>query len=65
MGVDTVKHALTVLAVHPKPDADGQSGRDPRRDGKPRQPKPEQKEEPKPFLNALGQPTGKTINTTA
>jgi len=65
MSVDTVKYAPNIQTVHSKPDADGQSGRDPRRDGRPKPSKPEQKEELQPFLNTLGQPTGKTINTTA
>jgi len=65
MGVDTVKSARSVQAVHPKQDADGQSGRDTHRDGKSRQSEQEQEEQPQLFRNALGQLTGKTINTTA
>ncbi len=65
MSVDTLQPALSVQAVHPKQDADGQSGRDSRRDDKHRQSEREQQDQPHLFLNALGQLTGKTINTTA
>jgi hypothetical protein len=51
--------------MHPKPDAKGQSSRDPRRDGKPMRSEHEQQDQPDAFLNALGELTGKTINTTA
>lgn len=65
MSVDTVQSALIVQAVHPKQDADGQAGRDTRRDSKTRQVKPEEEETQDLFLNALGQVTGGTINTIA
>lgn len=65
MGVDTVKTALGIQAVQPKQDADGKAGRDRRRDSKPRQSRPEGEDAQELFLNALGEITGKTINTTA
>ena len=67
MSVDFVLAALGVPVVHPKQDADGQSGRDPRRDGKQGQAEQEraQEDQPQLFLNTLGQLTGEIINTTA
>lgn len=65
MSVDTVQPGLGVQAVHPKQDADGQAGREQRRNSKPRQSKPGEEESPELFLNALGQVTGRRINTIA
>lgn len=65
MSVDTVQPTLGVQAVHPKQDANGKSGRDPRREGKPGQSDKEQQDPPDVFMNAWGQLTGKTINITA
>jgi len=65
MSVDPVPPTLGIPAVHPKPDANGKSGREPRRDGKSGQVEKEQQEQPDAFLNALGQLTGMTINVTA
>ncbi len=65
MSVDTVQPSLAVQAVHRKQDANGNSGRDPRRDGKPAQPEKERQDQAGVFLNDLGQVTGKTINITA
>ena len=65
MSVDTVQPTLGVQAVHPKQDANGKFGRDPRRDGKPGQSEKERQDQPDVFLNAQGQLTGMTINITA
>jgi hypothetical protein len=65
MSVDAMQPTLSVLAVHPKQDANGQSDREPRRDRKPRQPERERQDQEQLFLNSLGQITGKTINITA
>jgi hypothetical protein len=65
MSVDTVQPTLGVQAVHPKPDANGKSGRDPRRDAKSGQSEKDQQDQPEVFLNPWGQLTGKTINITA
>lgn len=65
MSVDTVQPSLAVQAVHRKQDANGNSGRDPRRDGKPGQAEKERQDQSNAFLNDLGQITGKTINITA
>lgn len=59
----TVQPSLAVQAVHRQQDTKGNSGRDPRRDGKPGQ--KEQQDRPHVFRNDLGQLTGKTINVTA
>jgi hypothetical protein len=65
MSVDAMQPALNVPVVHPKQDANGESGRDPRREGKPRKSEREQQDPPQAVLNALGQLTGKNINITA
>lgn len=65
MSVDTVQPSLAVQAVHRKQDANGDSGRNPRRDGKPPQSEKEGQDQPGVFLNDLGQLTGQTINITA
>ena len=65
MSVATVQPSLAVQAVHRQQDANGNCGRDPRRDGKPAQPEKEQQDRPNAFLNDLGQLTGQTINITA
>lgn len=65
MSVDTVQPGLSIQAVHPKQDADGQAGREQRRNSRPKQSRPDEEESPDPFLNALGQVTGRTINTIA
>ena len=65
MSVDTVQPSLAIQAVHRQQDANGNSGRDPRRDGKPAQPEKERQDQPNAVLNDLGQLTGKTINITA
>ena len=65
MSIDAVQPPTGVPAVHPRQDANGQSGREPRRDGKPK-PAAREGQEPEPrFLNSLGQLTGTTINVTA
>lgn len=65
MSVDTVQAAFSVQTVHPKQDAEGQTGREPRRDDRQKQAEREQQDPPSLFLNSLGQLTGKTINITA
>ncbi len=65
MSVDTVQPSLAVLAVHPRQNANGNSGRGPRRDHKPVQSEQEPQDQLDVFLNDLGQLTGKTINITA
>lgn len=65
MTVDTVQPSLAVRAAHRQHDANGNSGRDPRRDGKPAQAEKDRQDQPNAFLNDLGQLTGKTINITA
>ena len=53
--------------VQPKPDAPGNSPRDPRRDGsgQGRERQPQEREARHPFLNVYGEVTGMTINITA
>jgi hypothetical protein len=65
MSIDTVQPALNVQAVYPRQEANGQSGRETRRDGEPGQPEQEQQNQEQVFRNTLGEITGKTINTTA
>lgn len=67
MSIDALQPTLGVLAVHPKQDAHGQSGRDTRREGEGgsgQSPK-EQPDQPQAVVNILGQVTGKTIHVTA
>lgn len=63
MTIDTVQPTLNVQAVHPKQEAREQAGRKHQHDDKPGQDGPDQGEAP--FVNSLGQLTGKTINITA
>ena len=65
MSVDMLRPTLGAHAVVPKQDANGQSGRDPRQDGKHGKSEREQADQPDPFLNCLGQLTGSIINITA
>ncbi len=69
MSIDTVQATVNVPAVYPRPEPGAQSGRDPgrerRRGGKPGETGPDTEAQPQPVLNALGQVTGKTINTSA
>lgn len=65
MSVDTVQPPLPARALRPSQDAHGNSGRDPRRDGKPAQSKKQPQGPRDVFLNDLGQLTGKTINIAA
>jgi hypothetical protein len=65
MSVDTVQPTLGVPVVHPRQDANRQSGRDQRRNGNPGQSEQEQMDRPDAFMNSLGELTGRTINITA
>jgi hypothetical protein len=65
MSLDSVRPTLNIPELHRKQDANGQSGREPQREGKPRQSKAEQQQQPDAFLNAFGEVTGITINTAA
>lgn len=65
MTIDIVQPTLNAQAAHPRQDAREQSDRDSRRNGKPGQPEEERQDPEQPFLNVMGQVTGKTINVTA
>lgn len=65
MSVDPLRPGLGAQAVVPKQDANGQSGRESRRDGKPAKPESEPPDRPRLVLNSLGQLTGTIIDITA
>lgn len=67
MAFDTLRSLLPIPAIHAKPDVGGVNPEGQNRHGQQRQSKRERQEEPAahPVPNALGEITGKLIDTVA